>query len=68
MFNSNQKNFGVLKVEKNIVKVFETQSQYNNLNVGQDVVDAYWAGESIIVKLMNGKVRRYTTLSQYCTV
>jgi hypothetical protein len=68
MFNSKQKNFGILKVEGRIVKVYETQSVYSNLNIGHNVADARWAGDAIIVELMDGKMRRYTTLSQYVTV
>jgi hypothetical protein len=65
MFNSKQKDYGVIKIEGNTVKVFETQSQYANINVGQEVVDARWAGSAIVVYLKDGKVRRYTTQSQY---
>lgn len=68
MFSSKLKNFGVLKVDKNIVKMFESQSQYSSLNVGQEVVDARWAGDCVIVYLKGGKVRRYSTLSQYSNV
>lgn len=65
MFNSKQKDYGVIKIEGNTVKVFETQSQYANISVGQEVVDARWAGSAIVVYLKDGKVRRYTTQSQY---
>lgn len=65
MFNSKQKDYGVIKIEGNTVKVFETQSQYANINVGQEVIDARWAGSAIVVYLKDGKVRRYTTQSQY---
>lgn len=65
MFNSKQKDYGVIKIEGNTVKVFETQSQYANINVGQEVVDARWAGSAIVVYLKDGKVRRYTTTGQY---
>lgn len=64
MFNSKQKDYGVIKIEGNTVKVFETQSVYANINVGQEVLDARWAGNAIVVYL-KGKVRRYTTQSQY---
>lgn len=65
MFNSKQKDYGVIKIEGNTVKVFETQSIYANINVGQEVLDARWAGNAIVVCLKDGKVRRYTTQSQY---
>ncbi len=65
MFNSKQKDYGVIKIEGNTVKVFETQSIYANINVGQEVLDARWAGNAIVVYLKDGKVRRYTTQSQY---
>jgi hypothetical protein len=68
MFNSNQKNFGILKIDRNIVKVFETQSQYININVGQEVIDARWSGSSIVVYLKDNKARRYNTPSQYSNV
>ncbi len=68
MFNSKLKDFGVLKIDRNIVKVFETTTQYSNLNVGQEIVDARWAGNCILVNLKDGKVRRYSTLSVYTTI
>jgi hypothetical protein len=68
MFNPKLKNFGVLKVEKNIVKLFESKAQYSTLSVGQPIEDVRWAGDSIVIRLMDGKVRRYTTLSQYVTI
>lgn len=68
MFNTKLKDFGVLKIDGHIVKMFETQSQYSNLNVGQSIVDAKWAGDCVNVTLSTGKVRRYSTLSQYITI
>jgi hypothetical protein len=68
MFSSKLKNFGVLKIDRNIVKMFESQSQYSNLNVGQEVIDARWTGNCVVVQLKDGKSRRYSTLSQYINI
>jgi len=62
------KNFGVIKIDGSTVKVFETQTVYSNINVGQAVIDARWAGDSIVIYLKDGKVRRYTTLISYNNV
>ena len=33
------KNFGVIKIDGSTVKVFETQTVYSNINVGQSAID-----------------------------
>ena len=68
MFSPNQKDFGVIKIDKDVIKVFETQSRYSNLNVGQEIKDARWSGSGIVVYLMDGTIRRYTSLSQYINI
>lgn len=65
MFNSKTKNFGVLKVLGSTVRLFESRSQYSTISVGREIEDARWVGDAVIVKLAEGGVRRYVTLSQY---
>ncbi|MFL9483806.1 hypothetical protein ACI6Q2_13595 [Chitinophagaceae bacterium LWZ2-11] len=59
------KEFGAIKIDGKKVYLYETQSQKETINVGEDVADARWAGDAVVVTLRNGKVRRYTGLSQY---
>jgi hypothetical protein len=60
--------FGVLKIEGKIVKVYRDQSSYVNVNVGQPVQNAIWAGGELNITLSDGKVRRYRDQSSYKTV
>ena len=68
MFNTSLKDYGVVKFERTSVKLFESQSRYSNINVGEEIQDARWAGNSVVVYLRNGKVRKYTSLSSYTNV
>lgn len=68
MLSTKQKDFGVLKVSGNTVKVYESNTQFSNLNVGRDVEDARWTGDTITVWLSNGEIRKYNSLSQYSNV
>lgn len=65
MLSSKLKDFGVLKIDRNTVKVFESNSVYSNLSIGKEVDDARWTGDTITVWLTNGEIRKYTSLSQY---
>lgn len=60
--------YGVIKVDGKKVYLFETQSQKETILVGEDVSDARWSGNAVVVYLSNGKVRRYTSVSQYNNV
>lgn len=68
MFNTKQKNFGVVKLDGRTVKVYETQTQYANINTDKQVSDARWGGDAVIVYLTDGSVRRYVSQSQYYNV
>lgn len=68
MFNSSQKSFGVVKIDKTNVKVYESQTRYSTISVCKEVTDARWVGDSVVVYLKDGGVRRYTSQSQYINV
>jgi hypothetical protein len=63
-----QKDFGILKIDKQTVKIYSTQSSYSTINVGQEIRDVRWNGDVLLVSLTNGKVRRYKTQSSYDTI
>lgn len=68
-FSLDQKNYGVLKLDgAKKVRVYKTQSQFDIINLSEDATDARWAADAINVYMKSGKVRRYTSLSQYTTV
>ena len=60
--------FGVIKVDGNIVKVYSNSQYYLSIHVGESVNDARWAGDAVVVNLKNGKARRYTSSQYYITV
>ena len=59
------KDFGVIKVDGKNVKLYETASQHDTIHVNDSVSEARWVGDTVVVYLSNGKVRRYKTLSEY---
>lgn len=67
-FDSRQRDFGILKVDGRNVKVYSTNSAWMNIAVGKDIKDARWNGDEILVYLMDGKIRRYSSLSAYTTI
>ena len=62
MFTKQSKDFGVLAVDNSgkAVKVFEGSNQFRYINVGAPVKEARWNGDTIIVQLESGKIRKYT--------
>lgn len=67
-FTVEQKNFGIIKVEGRTVKVYSSNSSYANIIVSEDVSDARWNGNEILLYMKNGKVRRYSSLSTYVSI
>lgn len=44
-----QKDFGILKIDKQSVKIYSTQSSYSKINVSQDIRDVRWNGDVLLV-------------------
>lgn len=61
-------NFGVLKIDGRNVKVYKNTFSYDTINVYEDIQDAKWSGDVIVVTLKNGKTRRYDSTTNYKTV
>ena len=64
----NAKNFGVIKVEGKRVKLYHSKDNHNTIVLNDEVKDARWAGDAVIVYLTNGKARRYTSTDNYSTI
>lgn len=60
--------FGVLKLETNKVKVYRSSQESSVLNISEAVSNAVWSGDSIIVTLSSGKIRKYTSFQSYIKV
>ena len=67
-FDSRFISYGVIKIEGEKVKLYSTPSNHIYVNVGNDVSNAAWAGDVLNVYLSSGKVRRYTSPSNYTTI
>lgn len=67
-FDSKYSSFGVLKVDGRNVRVYNSNSSYVTISVGNDIKDARWNGSEILVYLMDGKIRRYSSLSSYTII
>jgi hypothetical protein len=61
-------NFGVVKIDKDKVKVYKDQNNYTTVSVGKPVTNATWAGGELNVAMADGKVRRYKDQNNYTTV
>jgi hypothetical protein len=61
-------NFGVVKIDGKNVKVHSDSSSYRTISVGEEVVNANWAGGELNITLKSGKVRRYSDGSSYRTI
>lgn len=67
-FDSRFIDYGVIKIEGEKVKLYSTSSNHISINIGKEVTNAVWAGSSLNVYLSSGKVRRYTSSSNYTTI
>jgi len=67
-FSKKEKDFGVLTIDKRVVRVYEAKTQYTNINAGEDVNDARWSGSSVTVYLKSGKVRQYDSITTYTNI
>lgn len=61
-------NFGVVKIEGNKVKLYESTINYDIIRVNEKIKDARWVNNAIVLSLEGGKVRRYTSFDRYITV
>lgn len=61
-------NYGVIKVDGKKLKVYRSSQEFQIINVNEDINNAHWAGDAIVVSLSNGKVRRYRSYQEYTTI
>jgi len=59
--------FGVVKCDKNVVKLYYSLINYETITLANDVCvrNAMWGGEGVVIYLTNGKVRLYKSKSSY---
>lgn len=62
------KDFGVIKVEGKRVKLYHSKDNHSTIVLNDEVKDARWAGDAVLVYLMDGKVKRYTSIDRYSTI
>jgi len=68
-FTKEHVGYGLLKLDgPRKIRVHKTTTQYDIINLSEDATDARWGGDAVNVYMKNGKVRRYTSLSQFTTV
>ncbi|MFA7289202.1 MAG: hypothetical protein WC055_10020 [Melioribacteraceae bacterium] len=60
--------FGIIKIDGNNIKLYHSRDNYTQLNVGEKVTNAIWAGDHLNVTLASGKVRRYKSRDSYQTI
>ena len=60
-------NYGVVRIEKDKVKVYKDQYNYSTISVGKPVTNAAWAGQELNINLSDDNVRRYRDQYNYST-
>jgi hypothetical protein len=63
-----QMTFGVLKIDKQNVRIYSNPTSYSVISIGQDIKDVRWIGDILQIYLISGKVRRYTTQTSYTSI
>lgn len=68
-FEKKHQDYGVIKIENGSVLLYESQQNFLKLNTsGGTPILAQWAGENVIVKMADGKTRRYTLQQSFTVV
>lgn len=58
-------NYGVVKINKNNIKVYKDQFTAIPISTDSSVRNALWTGDELTVYLENGKVRKYVDQFTY---
>ena len=67
-WDSKYPNFGVVKIDGKIVRVYSDRDDYITIGLGDEVASAAWVGGELNLTLKNGKVRRYKDRNYYVTI
>jgi len=57
--------YGVIKIVRNSLHLYTTQTSYSIINIGFEIKDARWQTNELLVYLAKGKVRKYKTQTSY---
>jgi hypothetical protein len=63
-----ERKFGIIKIEKKVVKLYTSQTSYSSINIGEEISEAKWIGMDLIINIKNGKIRRYTNQNSFSTI
>ena len=67
-WDSKYSNFGVIKITGDRVHLYYSRDNYDTISVGKQVTSANWAGNEVIVNMIDGKVRKYKSKDNYQTI
>ena len=67
MWDIKYENFGVIKITGDRVHLYYSKNNYDTICVGKPIVLANWAGNEVIVRLADGKIRKYKSKDNYQT-
>ena len=68
MWNPIYEAYGVVRVDRDKVRVHKDQYNYATVFIGAPVTHALWSNGYLHVYLANGTVRRYLDLMNYVTI
>lgn len=70
-FDPRCRQFGVIKIsdDKRTVRLYFDNNNWRSIWVsGGEVASAMWAGDCVVVTLVNGRVLRYTDLNNFSSI
>ena len=67
-WDSKYSNFGVIKIAGDRVHLYYSIDNYDTISVGKQVTSANWAGNEVIVNMIDGKVRKHKSKDNYQTI
>ena len=61
-------NFGVVKIGNRQLSVYRNRQEHMIIVLGDEAVNAVWAGRQLNVTMRNGTIRSYSNFQRYETI
>lgn len=61
-------NFGVVKIGSRQLSVYRNRQEHMVIVLGDEAVNAVWAGKQLNVTMRNGTIRSYSNFQRYETI
>jgi hypothetical protein len=64
-WNINNKEFDALSIRGKVINIYSNEGNYIPICVNEDIKEARWKGDGIVVHLKNGEIRKYLNTQLY---